>query len=167
MSLICVQTAKQTPQNINGGRKMELVRFNPWNDVWNRTNRFNQIFGSTFAPARNADENCDCVWRPAVDIYEEENGVALKAELPGIDKNDISIDVKDRVLTLSGERSAENETEEKNYYRRERTYGKFQRVFTLPEGINAEDIKADFKDGVLKVHIPKAAVEEPKKITIH
>ncbi len=146
---------------------MELVRFNPWNDVWNMTNRFNRIFGSTFAPARTADEDCDCVWRPAVDIYEEENGVALKAELPGIDKNDISIDVKDRVLTLSGERSAENETEEKNYYRRERTYGKFQRVFTLPEGISADDITADFKDGVLKVHIPKVAVEEPKKITIH
>jgi HSP20 family protein len=146
---------------------MELVRFNPWNDAWNLTNRFNRIFGSTFAPTRTLDENCDCVWRPAVDIYEEENGVALKAELPGIDKNDISIDVKDGVLTLSGERTVENESEEKNYYRRERTYGKFQRLFTLPDGISADDITADFKDGVLKVHIPKAEVEEPKKITIH
>jgi len=145
---------------------MELVRFSPWNDVWNLSNRFNRIFGSTFAPARTADENCDCAWRPAVDIYEEENGIALKAELPGIDKKEISIDVKDRVLTLSGERSMDNEIKETNYYRRERTYGKFERVFTLPEGVNAEDIKADFKDGVLKVHIPKAVVEEPKKITI-
>ena len=146
---------------------MELVRFNPWNDVWNATNRFNRIFGSAFAPARTRTEAREYVWRPVVDIYEEENGIALKADLPGIDKNDISIDVKEGVLTLSGERSEENETEDKNFYRRERTYGKFQRVFTLPEGINAEDIKANFKDGVLKVHIPKAAVEEPKKITIH
>jgi len=146
---------------------MELVRFTPWNDVWNLSNRFNRIFGRNFAPARTLDENWDRVWRPAVDIYEEENGVALKAELPGIDKKDISIDVKDGVLTLSGERTVENETEEKNFYRRERTYGKFQRLFTLPEGVSAEDITADFKDGVLKVHIPKAEVEEPKKITIH
>ncbi len=146
---------------------MELVRFNPWNDVWNRTNRFNRIFGSSFAPARTNAKDCDCAWRPAVDIYEEENGVALKAELPGIDKKDISIDVKDGVLTLSGERNVENETNGKNYYRRERTYGKFQRLFTLPEGVSADDITADFKDGVLKVYIPKAQVEEPKKITIH
>jgi len=146
---------------------MELVRFNPWNDVWNLSNRFNRIFGSRFVPTRTLEANRDFVWRPAVDIYEEENGVALKAELPGIDKKDISIDVKDGVLTLSGERTVENETNEKNYYRRERTYGKFQRLFTLPEGVSAEDITADFKDGVLKVHIPKAEVEEPKKITIH
>jgi len=146
---------------------MELVRFNPWSDMWNATNRFNRIFGSAFAPARTRDEACDCVWRPVVDIYEEENGIALKADLPGIDKNNISIDVKEGVLTLSGERSEESETEKQNFYRRERTYGKFQRVFTLPEGVNADDIKANFKDGVLKVHIPKAAVEEPKKITIH
>ena len=146
---------------------MELVRLNPWNDVWNMTNRFNRIFGNAFTPARTVDENCDCVWRPAVDIFEEDNGIALKAELPGIDKEDISIDVKDGVLTLSGERSVENETKDNNYYRRERTYGKFQRAFALPEGVKTEDIKADFKDGVLKVHIPKAVVEEPKKITIH
>ena len=146
---------------------MELVRFNPWNDVWNMTNRFNRIFGSRFAPVRALEENRDFVWRPAVDIYEEEDGVALKAELPGIDKKDISIDVKDGVLTLSGERTVKNETNEKNYYRRERTYGKFQRRFNLPEGVNAEEITADFKDGVLKVHIPKAEVEEPRKITIH
>lgn len=146
---------------------MELVRFNPWNDVWNPVNRFNRIFGSTFAPSTTTNENRECVWRPVVDIYEEENGIALKAELPGIEKKDISIDVKDRVLTLKGERAAENETEGKNYYRRERPYGEFQRVFTLPEGVNADDIKADFKDGVLEVHIPKAEVEAPRKITIH
>ena len=146
---------------------MELVRFSPWNDAWNRTNRFSRIFGNPFAPSTTTNENCECVWRPAVDIYEEENGIVLEAELPGIEKKDISIDVKDRVLTLKGDRTAESETEGKNYYRRERTYGEFQRVFTLPEGVNADDIKADFKDGVLEVHIPKAEVEEPRKITIH
>jgi HSP20 family protein len=146
---------------------MELVRFSPWNDAWNRTNRFSRIFGNPFAPSTTTNENCECAWRPAVDIYEKENGIVLKAELPGIEKKDISIDVKDRVLTLKGDRAAESETEGKNYYRRERTYGEFQRVFTLPEGVNAEDIKADFKDGVLEVHIPKAEVEEPRKITIH
>lgn len=146
---------------------MELVRFSPWNDTWNRTSRFSRIFGNPFAPSPTTNENCECAWRPAVDIYEKENGIVLKAELPGIEKKDISIDVKDRVLTLKGDRAAESETEGKNYYRRERTYGEFQRVFTLPEGVNAEDIKADFKDGVLEVHIPKAEVEEPKKITIH
>ena len=146
---------------------MELVRFSPWNDVWNLANGFNRIFGNPFTPTVVDEESGGCAWRPAVDIYEEENGIALKAELPGIEKKDISIDVKDRVLTLKGERAAENETEGKSFYRRERTYGEFQRVFTLPEGINTDEIKADFKDGVLKVHIPKVEVEEPKKITIH
>ena len=85
----------------------------------------------------------------------------------GIDKKDIALDVKDRVLTLKGERAFDNEVKEENFYRRERTYGKFERAFNLPAHVKIEDIKADYKDGVLRIEIPKPEVQQPKQITVH
>ncbi len=85
----------------------------------------------------------------------------------GIDKEGIEIDVKDRVLTLKGERSSENEVKDDNYYRRERCVGKFERAFTLPADVDPDKIKADYKDGVLKVDIPKPEEKKPRQITIH
>jgi HSP20 family protein len=102
-----------------------------------------------------------------VDIYDDGDKFVIKAELPGMDKKDISIDLKDRVLTLKGERSHDNEVKEDRYYRKERAYGKFERTFTLPVGLNHNDIKADYKDGLLKIDIPKPEEEKPKQITVH
>jgi HSP20 family protein len=106
-------------------------------------------------------------WNPVVDIYENEENIVIKAELPGIDKNDIVIDVKGRVLTLKGERSTDNEVKEDNYYRQERSYGKFERAFALSVEVDPDKIKADYKDGVLKIDIPKAEENKPRQVTIH
>jgi HSP20 family protein len=84
-----------------------------------------------------------------------------------VDKKDISIDLKDRVLTLSGERSYEKEAKEENYYRRERSFGKFQRAFTLPADVDSDRINAKFKDGLLRIEIPKPEQQKPKQVTIH
>jgi len=106
-------------------------------------------------------------WNPAADIYETDDNIVIKAELPGIDKKDIAVDVKNRVLTLKGEHSSEDETKEDNYYRRERRHGRFERAFTLPTEVDLDKIKADYKDGVLKIEIPKLQEKKPKKITVH
>ena len=104
---------------------------------------------------------------PLVNLTEDQENFYLRAELPGMKKNDFSVDVKDRVLTLSGERNYENEVKEENYYRRERTCGKFKRAFHLPADVDADNIKAEFKDGILKVEIPKPEAQKPKQITVH
>jgi HSP20 family protein len=88
-------------------------------------------------------------------MYDEDDRVVIKAELPGVDKKDIAVDVKDRVLTLSGERTYDNEVKAENYYRRERAYGKFQRAFNLPADVDSDKINADFKDGLLIIEVPK------------
>jgi len=107
------------------------------------------------------------MWNPAVDLYEKDDHFVIKAELPGVDKKDIAIDLKDRVLTLSGERSYENEVKEENYYRKERSYGKFQRAFTLPAHVDSDKIKAEFNDGLLQIEVPKPEQQKPKQVTIH
>ena len=102
-----------------------------------------------------------------VDVYEGKDAYVIKAELPGVDKKDISIDLKGRILVVKGERATDSEVKEDNYYRRERTFGKFQRAFSLPESLDADKITADFKDGVLKIEVPKPEAEKPKQITVH
>jgi HSP20 family protein len=102
-----------------------------------------------------------------VDIYETDDAIVIKADLPGVTKEGISIDVKDRVLTIRGERSDEKEVKEEKFYRKERVYGKFQRAFNLPDTVDAETIDASFKDGVLKVEVPKPEQAKPKQIAVH
>jgi HSP20 family protein len=106
-------------------------------------------------------------WNPKVDIYEEDDQIILTAELPGVDKKDIEVDVKDGVLTLKGERSVENEVKEKNYHRKERSFGRFERSFKLQRDVDPGKITADYKDGILKVSIPKPEDIKPKQITVH
>ncbi|MCF8069085.1 MAG: Hsp20/alpha crystallin family protein [Desulfobacterales bacterium] len=147
---------------------MELVRFNPTKNLFSLNSHVNRMFEDFWKPAVKSDEEaCLCNWDPAVDIYDNEDKIVLKAELPGVDKKDISIDVKGKVLTLRGERSSDNEVKEDSYYRRERTFGKFERAFNLVAEVDPEKIKADFKDGILKIEIPKPEAPKPKQITIH
>ena len=146
---------------------MQLIRWNPVRDMYNLRNRMNHIFDNAFYPTRKGDEalsmwNCN----PAVDVYDNDNSIVIKAELPGIDKKDIVVHVNGRFLTLEGERSSENEVKEDKYHRRERSYGKFERVFTLPAEVDPDKIKADYKDGVLKIDIPKPEEQKPKQITV-
>jgi len=147
---------------------MQLIRFNPMRDMFGLRSPFNRFFDDRFYPAAAKNsEMKEWNWNPVVDIFEEKDTIVIKAELPGVDKKDINIDVKGRVLTLKGERSAENEVKEDNYYRRERTYGRFERAFTLPVEVDPDKIKADYKDGVLKIDVPRPEEHKPRQITVH
>jgi HSP20 family protein len=131
-------------------------------------NRFNRLFDDPFFRVGQMDDDGGMgLWNPAVDLYEKDDHFMIKAELPGVDKKDIKIDLQDRLLTLSGERTYDNEVKEENCYRRERSYGKFQRVFTLPADVDSDKIKAEFKDGLLQIEVPKPEEKKAKQVTIH
>jgi HSP20 family protein len=147
---------------------MELMRWKPAGEIFSLQHKMNDFFDDFFFPMNfgETDRRMEG-WNPKVDIYEEEGHIVLKAELPGVDKKDIAVDVKDDVLTLKGERSADSEVKDKNYYRKERFFGRFERSFTLPVNVDAGKITADYKDGVLKVSLPKPEEIKPKQITVH
>ena len=146
---------------------MTLVRWDPFGDVATLQDRINRLFSESFGRSKDADEEMSlCAWKPAVDIYETENCIFLIAELAGVNKEDISVEIKDNVLTLKGERHADPEISQDRYYRRERCFGTFQRSFTLQASVRPERIKAAFKDGVLKVEIPKPDEEKPKQVSV-
>ena len=147
---------------------MNLVRWNPWREMTSMHNQVNRMFDSPLLRTRGSDEDVSFgLWNPAVDLYEKDDSFVIKAELAGVDKENITIDLKDGVLTLAGERSNDSEVNEDNYYRRERTYGKFRRAFSLPAEVDSDKIKAEFKDGVLQIEVPKPEERKPKQITIH
>ena len=147
---------------------MQLVRWNPWREMATVQGRINRMLSDTMHPAARDGEKAEhCSWHPVVDIFENDDHIVIKAELPGIDKKDIEIDVKDRVLSLRGERAYDNEVKEDKYYRRERVFGKFMRSFTLPMNVDPEKISADYKEGVLSVAVPKPETQKPKRISVH
>lgn len=147
---------------------MNLVRCNPYDEMTGLRHRFNRLFDFPRLPSLwEREAELTASWRPVVDVYEEKDAYVIKAELPGVDKKDISVDLKGRILVIKGERATDSEVKEENYYRRERTFGKFQRAFSLPESLDADQISADFKDGVLKITVPKAEEAKPKQVTVH
>lgn len=147
---------------------MELIRWNPMRDMFSLRHQMNHLFDDVFKPVVRGDSRLSMRdWNPRVDIYDNDENIVIKAELPGIDRKDIVIDVKDGVLTLKGERSFDNEIKEEKYYCRERTFGKFERVFRLPAKVDPEKISADYKDGILKIDIPKPEEQKPKQINVH
>ena len=147
---------------------MELIKWNPTREMFGLRNRLNTLFDDFFYPDHWFDKGEGVSgWNPVVDIYENDDGIVVKAELPGVKKEDIKVDVEGRYMTLKGERSSENEVKEDKFYRRERSYGRFKRVFTLPVEIDPKAIKAEYKDGVLNITIPKPEERKPKQITVH
>ena len=106
------------------------------------------------------------LWAPAVDIEEKDGKYLVKADLPGLKKKDIHLELHDGYLTLKGERKSENEEKKENYHRTERTYGTFQRSFKVPEGVTEKDIKAKYHDGVLELTVPAPKAEKPKAIDV-
>ena len=128
----------------------------------------NRVFDdSLFRSDRREDPLAMGTWSPAVDMFEKDDQGVIKAELPGLDKNDISLDLQNGVLTLKGERKYENEVKEENYYRREMSCGKFIRSFTLPADVDADKIKAEFQKGLLTVEVPKPEEHKPKQIPVN
>jgi len=116
--------------------------------------------------AQSAERTDDASMSPKVDIYETENSYVLNAELPGLKKEDIKIDLNDNTLTLKGEKKFEEKVEKENYVRVERSYGNFTRSFVLSDNVNADNITASYKDGVLEVTLPKKEEAKPKEIKV-
>ena len=149
---------------------MAIVRWEPFRDLMTVQDRMNRIFDEAFRgagrPAGEEDWALGGAWAPAVDIYEHEGNLVLKAELPGIDPKDVDVKVENNVLTLQGERRFESEVKREQYHRVERAYGGFSRSFTLPSVVDTEKIKAEFKDGVLRVSLPQREEAKPKQISI-
>ena len=106
-------------------------------------------------------------WAPAVDIYEQDGNIVLKAELPGVDPKAVDIRLENNTLTLRGERKLDQEVKEDNYHRVERSYGSFSRSFTLPTVVDQGNIKAEYRDGVLKLTLPKREEAKPRQIQIN
>ena len=147
---------------------MSIVRWDPLRNVAVLQDRINRMFNEAFGSSKDfEDEVSMSAWRPATDIYDTDNALVIKTELPGIGKDDVSIDVKGNVLTIKGERSFDKEIKEENYYRKERSFGKFQRSVALPEAVNPEVIKANFKNRVLEIKVPKTEEKKPKQISIN
>ena len=146
---------------------MAIVRWDPFRDVAALQDRINRIFNESFGRSRDMDDEVSQYdWSPPVDIYETTEGIELKIELPGIDKEDVSVEIKDNVLTLKGERLLDPKIKDEHYYRKERNFGKFHRSFSLRDPIKPDLIKASFKDGILTVEIPRSEKEKPKKISV-
>lgn len=145
---------------------MTIVRWDPFRNMTTLQERINRIFDET-ANRVNYDEVSKCDWRPVVDIYDSENAIVINAELPGVTKENITLDVKENILTIKGERKIEEAVRNEHYYRQERCFGSFERAFTLPSAIDPARITANFKDGVLRVEIPKPDEKKPKQIRIN
>ncbi len=144
-----------------------LTRWDPFRELEDLQSRLSTLFGR--APLRkNGGKEVMTVaeWAPLVDITEDEKEYLIKAELPEVKKEEVKLTVHDDVLSISGERKYEKEEKGKKYHRVERAYGSFTRSFTLPEDADASKVAADYKDGVLKVHLPKSEKAKPKSIEV-
>jgi HSP20 family protein len=129
------------------------------------TNRLNRMFGGSLS-TRNSSELTIPDWHPTVDVSETAENYLIQAELPQVKKEDIKVTVDKGVLRLSGERKQESETKDKRYHRIERSYGSFLRSFDLPVNVDETRAKADFKDGVLTLSLPKSEKAKPKSIEV-
>ena len=145
---------------------MALVRWDPFRELEDMSERLNRVF-SRPALRTNGQENLTVAdWIPTVDISETESEYTIKAELPEVKKEDVKVTVEDGVLTIQGERRQEKEEKGKRFHRVERSYGSFVRSFTLPEAVDNGGVKAEYKDGVLNLHLPKSEKVKPKSIEV-
>jgi HSP20 family protein len=145
---------------------MAVIRWDPFRDLNVLQDRMNRLFEDTGRGLRSDEPSSTTIWSPAVDIYETEGEIIVKAELPGMDRKDIQLHLENNVLTIRGDRRFEKETKEDNYHRIERSYGGFSRSFSIPTTVDEEKIRADYKDGVLKIALPKKEQAKPKQIQI-
>lgn len=151
---------------------MALIRWSPRKDVWDPfenladiREEMNRLFDRSFL--RRGDGGTGMQeFAPAIDVTEEKDGFVVRADLPGLKKEDVNVTIQDNYLTIRGEKKHEEETKEANYYHRERVHGTFSRMIELPTAVDAKRIDASFKDGVLQVKLPKSEEAKPKQIDV-
>ena len=138
---------------------MAIIRWDPFRELTTLQDQFNRLVDQVWGTRQES-------WLPAVDVFDTKDAVVLKAELAGMNPDDIQIEVDDNVLTIKGERKFEEKVDDERYYRIERRFGSFQRSLALPQGVKADEITATYEDGILTVTVPKAEEEKPKRIEV-
>ncbi|MHB8241340.1 MAG: Hsp20/alpha crystallin family protein [Solirubrobacteraceae bacterium] len=148
---------------------MALVRWEPARELQTIQQEMNRLFGTFFDSPTGAGSNGVATrrWVPAVDLVEEDEQFVLRADLPGVSEDDVSVELEEDVLTISGERKSEHEERKDGHYRLERASGRFARSLTLPEGVDPQSIQAHFDKGVLEVRIPKPEQRKPRRVAIN
>lgn len=146
---------------------MAIKKFSPFRDLMSMQEEMNKLFTDFFRRSPEYGDNFrEGIWNPDIDIKETKDSILVQAEIPGVNKDDIEITLNDDIITIKGEKKEERKEEEENCLLIERSYGKFQRSFRLPSEVEMEKVKAEFKDGVLKLHLPKSERSKPKEIKI-
>jgi HSP20 family protein len=145
---------------------MTVVRWDPFRELEDMSERLNRVFSRPTLRNTGKENLTVADWMPTVDISETESEYLIKAELPEVRKEDVKVTVENGVLTLQGERRQEKEEKGRRFHRVERSYGSFVRSFTLPESVDEGGVKAEYKDGVLALHLPKSEKVKPKAIDV-
>ncbi len=144
-----------------------LAKWDPLRELDDFSSRLSSFFGRAPIQKRDGDDwFTQAQWAPLVDISEDDHEYLIKAELPGIEKDQVKVTVENGILLIAGERKSEHEENNRKYHRVERSYGSFLRSFSLPDDADGTKIKAEFKNGVLKVHLPKSEAAKPQSIEI-
>jgi HSP20 family protein len=145
---------------------MALVRWEPVREISSIQSEMNRLFNSFFDTPTTGNGSAARRWLPAMDVVETDDHFVLTADLPGLSEEDVNIEIEENVLTVSGERKAQHEEKREGFVRVERSYGSFRRSLTLPEGVDAEAVSANFDKGVLEIRIPKPEQRMPRKVEI-
>jgi len=145
---------------------MTIIRWEPARELQSIQSEMNRLFGTVFDTQAGGGDGGARRWIPAMDLVEEGEQYVLRADLPGVGEDDVSVELEDNVLTVSGERKSEHREQGDGFRRIERSSGSFSRSLTLPEGIDAEQIRARFEQGVLEVRVPKPEQRKPRRIEI-
>lgn len=145
---------------------MSLIKYDPFRELRSLQDEMNRLFMTSMPRGFGQEDLASGGWAPNVDIYESENEIVLEAELPGMKRDDFEVSIENNTITLKGERSFEKKDERDNYHRVERAYGSFTRSFSLPRSVSADGTIADFKDGILRVSLPKKEEAKARKIKV-
>jgi HSP20 family protein len=146
---------------------MALARWTPMGNLQSFQDEMNRMFNQFFRGGTGEEAGWGVrTWTPPVDLYETDDALILKAELPGVSKDDVSIEIHQNTLVLRGQRKHEAEVQQDRYHRVERAYGTFQRSFVLPTMVDQKKVQATYKDGVLELRLPKSEAAKPKRIAI-
>ena len=147
---------------------MALIRWEPISELGTIQNEMNRLFNNLFDQPDPTGLNgaAGRRWIPAMDLVETDDHYVLRADLPGLSDDDANVQLEDNVLTISGERKAEHETQQEGYYRLERAFGAFSRSLTLPDGVDPDGVQAHFDRGVLEIRIPKPEQKKPRQVQI-